>query len=526
MPMHVFFSILLYLVVTVSVTAAVPTSIGYFAKASDTPLSHEIVLRFPIVLSKALQKANRGALIYPNEFSRRREKIKLKNQVLYKADEYKKLQDILDNGSLITGKIFEYEPKNIVLRKNNDKKIEPSTEMDGIDKRNVLVKLYHYNSATNYITTFWVYSKPETVVVDMVRRIFPLVGDRYLKAPIAAGSKVAVLATLNALELNQFYMELSRQRYRVHTLSGDDFTALAANDVEPLRSIQSRLVSYDAVRTLEEEPPFALSAAVDYSDDLADRNEYEAVREQMTNQFAKNFSSVLKKIQAHTQADYLLLFRPQGKKSFARGFDLHSGSLVWFQDSFPSKSSSNEDVLTAMVSEMQRSTPTLSDEQFVELGSQIDKMTAQREDGSLASVAILDFYDRTNSPLYAWLSGSLSSAVDDSMKKIFEYNRNEEQKSNAAGRKFFKSPADITTARLKEFKNETGADYIIFGFYSLSTSSSNIVIESKVYDLVKLTAIGGSVSQSPVDVRLFNAVDEIAQGVVQDIFNMAQKQSK
>jgi hypothetical protein len=153
-------------------------------------------------------------------------------------------------------------------------------------------------------------------------------------------------------------------------------------------------------------------------------------------------------------------------------------------------------------------------------------MTAQGAAGGLASVAILDFYDRTNSVLYTWLSSSLSNAVDDSMKKIFEYDRADEKKSADAGARLFKSPADVTADRLKEFQKATGADYLIFGFYSLNNKTGNITIESKVYDLAKKTPIGGSVTESPVDARLFNTVDEISQGIVQDIFNMTQGQNK
>jgi hypothetical protein len=112
------------------------------------------------------------------------------------------------------------------------------------------------------------------------------------------------------------------------------------------------------------------------------------------------------------------------------------------------------------------------------------------------------------------------------MKKIFEYNRADEIKSAEVGARIFKTPSDITPKNLKDFQTQTGADYLIFGFYSLNKQTGNIVIESKVYDLVKNKAIGGSTTESPVDVRLFNVVDEIAQGIVQDIFTMTQTQNK
>ncbi|HNA79781.1 MAG TPA: hypothetical protein PKY99_10025, partial [Turneriella sp.] len=179
-------------------------------------------------------------------------------------------------------------------------------------------------------------------------------------------------------------------------------------------------------------------------------------------------------------------------------------------------------VLAAMIAEMQRPMKTLDEAQFEKIAQEKDRMAAQGASGGLASVAILNFYDRTNSPLYGWMSTSLSIAVDDSMKKIFEYDRANEQKSTEIGAKIFRNPSDVTPKNLKEFQAQTGADYLIFGFYSVNPQNGNIVIESKVYDLVKKTAIGGSTTESPVDVRLFNVVDEISQGIVQDIFNMTQ----
>ena len=112
------------------------------------------------------------------------------------------------------------------------------------------------------------------------------------------------------------------------------------------------------------------------------------------------------------------------------------------------------------------------------------------------------------------------------MKKIFEYDRANEKKSFEAGSRIFRSPADVNEKTLKEFQTATGADYLIFGFYSVSAKTGNIVIESKIYDLVKKKEIGGSTTESPVDVRLFNVVDEISQGIVQDIFSMTQQQTK
>ena len=61
---------------------------------------------------------------------------------------------------------------------------------------------------------------------------------------------------------------------------------------------------------------------------------------------------------------------------------------------------------------------------------------------------------------------------------------------------------------------------------TVATEPDYLVFTPKVYDLVQNKAIGGSTTESPVDVRLFDTVDEISQGIVQDIFSATQSQTK
>ena len=393
------------------------------------------------------------------------------------------------------------------------------------EKKFVFVRLHHYDCRTRKLVSFNIYSQPETILVDMLRNILPLEKDRYLAKPIAAGSKISVIVPLEPVSLNDFYGYLLGHNYDLRVLSGNDFSVTYLNELEPLRHIESRKISYTAPKVVDDFSVPPLSAAGDNEANRADYNEFAALWTKNVAGFDRELAKTLSGIRARTSADYLIVLRPDGKKSFARGFDLNQGGLIWFQDSFPAKSNSTGDVLEAMITEMQRPMVTLPEEQFQAIAEEKDRMTAQGASGGLASVAILDFYDRTNTVLYTWLSSSLSAAVDDSMKKIFEYDRAAEAKSTEAGSRLFKTPADITPDRLKEFQKATGADYLIFGFYSLNSATGNISIESKVYDLVKNKLIGGSTTQSPVDVRLFNTVDEISQGIVQDIFNMTQGQS-
>jgi hypothetical protein len=510
-----------FFALTTSVAANRTTAIGMFSRSFESPLAKEISLRFPILLNKAYTKAQKGRVMYPNEFNKLREEKKIPNRVKYTANEYDQIKGLIAEGNLVTAEIYEYVQKD----KKEKGGVEDS-EQELANKKFVFLKLHHYDSATRNIVSFSLYSKPETAVIDLVRHLMPLESDRYLAKPIPAGSKVAVITPLDNVSLNNFYDYLMQLEFDVRVLSGNDMSAPYLNELEPLRSLGSRKLSYTRMMDVAEFAAPSLSAAADNEADRLEYNTFAALEARKVAGFERELSQSLGAIRSRTNADYLLVLKPDGKKSFARGFDLQQGEMVWFQDSFPATSNAAGDVLAAMIAEMQRPAVTLPEEQFEAMAQAKEKMTAQGVGGGLASVAILDFYDRTNTALYTWLSSSLAGAVDDSMKKIFEYDRAEEKKSTEAGNRFFKSPADITPEKLKDFQKATGADYLIFGFYTLNEKSGNIAIESKVYDLVKKAPIGGSVTESPVDVRLFNTVDEISQNIVQDIFNMTQGQGK
>lgn len=494
------------------------TAIGLFSRRGETILSKEIILRFPIFLSKAYTRAKKGRVMYPNEFARLREEQKIENRVLYSPDEYEKIRRFIDDGQLVTGEIFEYEEKK--------KEGEASEEAVVPEKKYVYVRLHHYDCRTKKLVSFNIYSRPETVLVDMLRNILPLEKDRYLAQPISGGSKISVIVPLEPVGLNDFYGYLMGQNYDLRLLQGNDLTITYTNELEPLRDIESRKLSYTTPRIVDDFSVPPLSPAGDNEANRIEYNEFAGLVSKNVNGFDRELGKTLAGIHARTGADYLIVLRPDGKRSFARGFDLNQGGLIWFQDSFPAKSNSTSDILEAMITEMQRPMVTLPDEQFQAIAEEKDRMTAQGASGGLASVAILDFYDRTNTVLYTWLSSSLSAAIDDSMKRIFEYDRANEKTSLDAGGRLFKTPADVTPKSLKEFQTATGADYLIFGFYSVDPKTGNLMIDSKVYDLVKQKVIGGTITQSPVDVRLFNSVDEISQGIVQDIFSATQSQTK
>ncbi|HNL12128.1 MAG TPA: hypothetical protein PKM44_16570, partial [Turneriella sp.] len=79
--------------------AAPVTAIGTFTRRLDSPVSKEVILRFPIFLSKAYTRAQKGRIMYPNEFIRLREENKIPSKILYTPDEYAAITKVLNGGS-------------------------------------------------------------------------------------------------------------------------------------------------------------------------------------------------------------------------------------------------------------------------------------------------------------------------------------------------------------------------------------------------------------------------------------------
>jgi hypothetical protein len=160
--------------------------------------------------------------------------------------------------------------------------------------------------------------------------------------------------------LNNFYEYLMQSGFDVRVLSGNDMAVTNLQELQPLRQIASPRLSYAIARDLEAYHPPSFSAVADNDADRAEYEYFAALENRMVASFDRELNQSLSKIRARTNADYLLVLSPDGKKSFARGFDLNQGSMVWFQDSFQPASNAAGDVLAAMITEMQRPTKTLA----------------------------------------------------------------------------------------------------------------------------------------------------------------------
>lgn len=111
-------------------------------------------------------------------------------------------------------------------------------------------------------------------------------------------------------------------------------------------------------------------------------------------------------------------------------------------------------------------------------------------------LAILDFRDDTGSNLYAWLGGSLPDAIDQSMRKDFEYKR---------------QPADA------------GANLVISGKYEMAAGKDGIRIEAKIYYRDTDQVLGTEGVDAPLDAGLFNSTKILSDKLVAKFHHLVKK---
>lgn len=111
-------------------------------------------------------------------------------------------------------------------------------------------------------------------------------------------------------------------------------------------------------------------------------------------------------------------------------------------------------------------------------------------------VAILDFKDETGSNIYTWLGGSLPDAIDQSMRKEFEYKR---------------QPAEV------------GANLVISGKYEMASGKNGIHIEAKIYYRDTDQVLGAEGVDAPLDAGLFNSTRMLSDKLVAKFHRMVRR---
>ena len=256
--------------------------------------------------------------------------------------------------------------------------------------------------------------------------------------------------------------------------------------------------------------------------------------------YPKKKKAVLKKIRKRFKADYLLFYNKGGQKthskidfkvknktSFARGINIKTGRLVYVQDTFQGSSNIEAESET-LIAELQKA-PEIKKESLRRAGrpkAPSKDKSEQADDSDKALVAILNFYDRTDTTSYTWMSTSLADAINKSMLQVFEFNRatpDEVQKQSDA---VLKGSDKVNKDVLKRLQEATGVDYVVLGKYTYSAATKKITVTAAVYDLYTYDKIGEALAKTETDVRLFGSVDTVAQKIVKDIFKFAASQDQ
>lgn len=465
--------------------------------------ANEIELRLPLILSRVLKKItlkNTAAtrFIFPNEFTEILKARKIEVKSRFSIEDLESLRGPVDAGGILTVELLPSETTSTA-------------------------RLNYFDYSTYATTSVIVTSEANELAIALAKQFMQIETRRTALSTINPGSKLLVVTSLEPVAHNNLMLHLMEKGYRLASIP--DSVQLTATDMESLREFESNGISYTFPRRTAEDASIrlVLSPAADEEEEkfIFDTNASQYMR--YVEGFPGELALAGAGLAAKTGADYLLVFSERGKESFARVLDLRSGNIVMQQDGFPdANSSSLADITAALTQSLITPPPAVNSEQFkVVMGANRPGVAGQS--GGLASVAIIDFYDRTNSKLFGYLSNSLSQAVDGSMERIFEFQRSDAAKNSAAGAAYLKGAAQADKSALKAFQQQTGADYVIYGDYVYDKKTKRVTIHAQAYDLVRLIAVSNQSLESPVDATLFTAVDQIAERIVQDILQLAQQ---
>lgn len=135
-------------------------------------------------------------------------------------------------------------------------------------------------------------------------------------------------------------------------------------------------------------------------------------------------------------------------------------------------------------------------------------------DDALARVALFKFNDKTNADKYHWLATSLPEAVSNSLHARFEYA---DAPTEGVLSPATEKDADALAQQLK-------GDILIYGEYNVA--GNELVMQATVYNAAAKKIIGRVKSTSPLNTRIFGAVDNLASNIVGEIykFALAEKQ--
>lgn len=131
-------------------------------------------------------------------------------------------------------------------------------------------------------------------------------------------------------------------------------------------------------------------------------------------------------------------------------------------------------------------------------------------------IAILNFNDETKSNICGWLSASLPDAIDQSMRREFEYLRPKPAAvQKLADESAGKSEKDRSTA--------LGVNLVISGRYTLNENKSAVRIDAQIYYAGTDSVLGSETVDSPLDAQIFGATKMLSEKLVEKLHQLLRK---
>lgn len=509
-------TVVLFLALSPSLYAEPVIAFGLFKNQSRYGALTEFEVRLPVEIIKQLRKNERFEAVYPAETAEAAKEAEVEFKYRYTKKEYEKLCDELDSRYLVTAELNS-------------------------DGNTVSAIIYSYDVEKDELITLN-FKEPtqeflKTTVLGTLKVFNSLYGEKifYQKQAIPENARIAFMSYQPEAEQNFFMIELMQAGFQVASFSVSDFSEYIKQESEKILKIQSGPLTQEKLMPYEPvEFKLPLSPIADNQKDLDNL----LLKKKNVNDFVYNYTrlqqGVFKKIREAYGSEYLLLVSPQNDEDHMtlQSYDLKTGEPVYYRtgieetenDTYPTQG-----IYKAFIADLlqKEPEPVVDDIGGITALEKTDK-TGTDEEGELASVAILNFFDRTDTVLYTWMSESLSDAINGSMHKRFEYKRTRAETAQQTGAEVFANVTDIgqlPQSKLFEYKQKTGADYLIFGAYTIDPETSEINIEARIYDLYDQKLIGGTTEKTPANNKMFLVVDIIAGKIVQDIYRMAHAQN-
>lgn len=131
-------------------------------------------------------------------------------------------------------------------------------------------------------------------------------------------------------------------------------------------------------------------------------------------------------------------------------------------------------------------------------------------------IAILNFSDETKSDICGWLSASLPDAIDQSMRRDFEYLR----PKPVAVQKLAEQLAGKSE---KERSTALGVNLVISGRYTLNENKSAVRIDAQIYYAGTDSVLGSETVDSPLDAQIFGATKILSEKLVEKLHQLVSK---